>query len=69
MEKINNMKKFVLTTASESGDEYIYFIEHKKLPTITQLKKWLKTNGTDIDDNKCYENIKECIEIVNFQKL
>ncbi len=36
------MKQFVITTTSESGDHYIYFIEHHKEPTVKQLLKWLK---------------------------
>jgi hypothetical protein len=63
------MKKFVLTTLSESGDEYTYFIEHPKKPTIEQLKKWLAVNGNDIEDDYCFEQINRIEEIKTFQTL
>lgn len=63
------MKQFVITTTSESGDHYTYFIEHHKEPTVKQLLKWLKTNGSDIDDDRCYEEIDSIEEITGFQKL
>jgi hypothetical protein len=63
------MKKFVLTTLSESGDEYIYFIEHPKMPTRKRLQKWLAVNGTDIEDDYCYERVNRIEEITTFQTL
>ena len=60
------MKQFVLTTTSESGDHYIYFIEHSKKPTATQLKKFLKVHATDKDDGNVYEYAQTCEEIKNF---
>jgi hypothetical protein len=64
------MKKFVITTTSESSDHYMYFIECIKEPTIKQINKWLKENGNDIDeDGKCYETVDEIEEILEFQKL
>ena len=63
------MKKFVLVTRSESGDEYVYFIEHSKKPTVEQLKKWLNVNGNDIEDDYCYEQVSQIEEITTFQTL
>jgi predicted RND superfamily exporter protein len=63
------MKKFVITTTSESSDHYVYFIEHPKKPTHKQINEWLKENGTDIDEERCYEEIDEIEEITEFQKL
>jgi hypothetical protein len=63
------MKKFVLITLSESGDEYIYFIEHPKMPTRKQLQKWLAFNGNDVEDDYCYERVSRIEEITTFQTL
>lgn len=63
------MKKFVLTTTSESSDHYIYFIEHTQMPTREELKKFLIENGSDVVDGYSYENIDMCVEIRDFKKL
>lgn len=66
------MKKFLVTTKSESGDEYQYFIEHTEKPTMEQLRKWLLENGSDVDKEEeyLYEIIQTVIEIPKkFQKL
>jgi hypothetical protein len=63
------MKKFVITTTSESGDDYVYFIEHSKKPTVTEINNWLIINGSDIEDGYCYENVNMIIEVVEFKKL
>jgi hypothetical protein len=63
------MKQFVITTTSESGDHYTYFIEHPKEPTVKEMNTWLKTNGSDIDDDQCYEEIDDIVEITGFQRL
>jgi hypothetical protein len=63
------MKKFIVITTSESSDHYMYFIEHHKKPTTKEIKEWLKENGTDVDDERCYEDIDEIEEITTFQKL
>ena len=65
--KNTNMKKFVLVTHSESGDEYVYFIEHSKKPTVEQLKKWLVVNSNE--DDYCYEQVSQIKEITTFQTL
>lgn len=57
------MKKFVLITKSQSGDDYVYFIKHNKLPTEKQLLKFLKVNATDIDEDDLYEDIESITEI------
>lgn len=58
------MKQFVLTTKSESGDNYMYFIKHTKEPTTKQLHKFLKKHASDKDDDGMYENIQDIEEIV-----
>lgn len=62
------MKQFVLTTHSESGDDYIYFIEHPKQPTQKQLESFLKAHATDKDedDGTVWEYVRTCEEIKNF---
>lgn len=63
------MKKFAIVTQSESGDDYIYFIESEKEPKIKELEKWLNKNGTDVFDGECYENIQLVEEITEFKRL
>jgi len=58
------MRKFILTTTSESGDHYTYFIKHPKQPNQKELKKFLLEHGTDIDeDGKLWEHVDEITEI------
>ena len=63
------MKKFVLTTTSESSDHYIYFIEHTETPTSEELNKFLVENGNDVEDGYSYEGIDKCVEIKEFKRL
>ena len=63
------MKKFVLTTTSESSDHYIYFIEHPQMPKIEELKKFLIEQGSDVEDGYSYENVDMCVEIKDFKKI
>jgi len=65
------MKKFVLTTTSESSDHYIYFIEHPTQPTDEELEKFLLEKGNDVDEDEqiSYENVDDCVEIKDFQKI
>ena len=56
------MKQFAVVTKSESGDDYIYFVEHDKLPTDKQWDTWLLKNGNDPG----YENIVLVEEIKDF---
>lgn len=65
------MKQYVLTTTSESGDHYIYFIEHTKMPTDKQLEKFLKIHANYIDEEEgeVYESVDECVEIIDFKKI
>jgi hypothetical protein len=65
------MKQFCLTTHSESGDHYLYFIEHPTEPTHKELETFLKIHGSDIDpdDGECYEYVQECEEIKDFKKI
>lgn len=65
----NTMKKWCLTTTSESSDHYIYFIENPTKPTIEELKKFLFEQGNDRDYAGSYENIDDCVEIKDFKKL
>lgn len=57
------MRKFVLTTHSESGDRYLYFITAKKEPNYKELDKFLRKHGTDFDEERTYENVQEIVEI------
>jgi hypothetical protein len=57
------MKKFVLVTKSESGDDYTYFINSKREPSIKQLEKFLKEHACDKDEDRVYENIVSIEEI------
>jgi len=63
------MRKFVVTTTSESGDDYIYFIEHYKEPTSEDLERFLMTYGSDKDEDQTYENVQDIKEIKNFEKI
>jgi hypothetical protein len=63
------MKKFVLTTTSESSDHYIYFIEHPEKPTQEELEKFLVEQGSDTYDGYSHENIDRCVEIKDFKRL
>jgi hypothetical protein len=63
------MKKFVLTTTSESSDHYIYFIEHPEKPTQEELEKFLVEQGSDVEDGYSYENVDMCVEIKDFKKI
>ena len=69
VEGISELRKFVLTTTSESSDHYVYFIEHPEMPTREELKKFLLEQGNDIDDGVSYENVDECIEIKDFKRI
>lgn len=64
-----SMKRFVLTTTSESSDHYIYFIEHPEKPTQEELEKFLVEQGNDTYDGYSHENIDRCVEIKDFKRL
>ncbi len=57
------MKQFVLTTQSESGDRYMYFIENERFPSKAQIKRFLKVYASDKDDKQVYEQQDQIIEI------
>jgi len=65
------MKEFVLTTQSESGDDYIYFIKHPQQPTNEELNLFLLQYGSDYDEDQSYEHVQSCVEIEDtlFQKI
>lgn len=69
----NPMKQFVLTTTSESGDHYIYFIEHPQNPTNEELNKFLLEYGSDKSEEDgemvSYEDIDDCKEITGFKNI
>jgi len=68
-ESTDSMRKFVVTTKSESSDNYIYFIEHPTEPTRDELKRFLRESGSDFDDERTYENIESIREIKDFQRI
>ncbi|MEK6829104.1 MAG: hypothetical protein AABY15_03175 [Nanoarchaeota archaeon] len=57
------MKKFVLTTKSESGDDYIYIIRHPEEPTEEELKRFLREHAHDQDEDTIYEHIGDISQI------
>lgn len=59
------MKKYVVVTQSESGDDYFYVISHTELPTYEQVNKWLLENGNDVDEDEGvhYECIRHIIDV------
>jgi len=59
------MKKYILLTESESGDNYHYFIECNFEPTTSELIPFLFENAIDKDNNEVYEHIVELIEVKN----
>lgn len=63
------MPRFVVTTTSESGDHYIYVIDHTKKPTDKELKAFLKENATDKDDDVVYEQVDTVHEIIESEVL
>lgn len=63
------MRKFAISTTSESGDRYIYFIEHPKKPSMKDAEKWLSANANDIQDGVCYEYIESITEITSFKRM
>lgn len=68
-ENNSTMLKFCLTTRSESGDDYMYFIEHTQMPTNEEIEAFLLENGCDVDDDQCYENINLLEEIKDFKRI
>jgi hypothetical protein len=67
------MKLFVITTKSESGDDYIYTIKHPKEPTEKELKAFLieHSNDTEEGEDECtlFESIIEVHEVVEADAL
>lgn len=59
------MRKFILLTKSESGDNYHYFIESENEPNDYQLLDFLSRHGTGREDDTCFENEVALIEIPN----
>lgn len=59
------MKQWLLTTKSDSGDDYFYFINNDIKPTLRQLRMFLEKNAHD----KGYENIDVIVEIKDFLDL
>jgi hypothetical protein len=67
------MKKFVLTTKSESGDDYLYFLSSDEKPSNKTIDEWLQKNGSDVYEGQCYEDIEMLVEIpedwIEFKKI
>ena len=61
------MNKYVLTTLSDSGDGYIYFLQSDIIITEKKAEKWLEKAGNDPG----YEYIKAFVKIEdsNFIKI
>jgi hypothetical protein len=60
------MKKFVITTTSESSDHYVYFVEHPKEPTGKELERFLEEHANDKDEDEVYESVDSVDEIKDF---
>jgi hypothetical protein len=60
------MKKFVITTTSESSDHYVYFVEHPKEPTDKELERFLEEHANDKDEDEVYESVDSVDEIKDF---
>lgn len=63
--------KYILTTTSESGDDYTYFIESTETPTIEEIKTFLIEQGNDVEGGESYENVNQliCIDLQEFKSL
>jgi len=57
------MKKFVLITHSESGDDYTYLIEHPQEPTNEELRWFLQENACDQNEDTIYEHIQDIVAL------
>lgn len=63
------MRKFVLTTTSESSDHYIYTIECDHKPTGEELEAYLLGYGSDVYEGECYEYVDDLVEITEYDKI
>jgi len=67
------VRKFVLTTSSESNDDYMYFIKHPTFPTNDEINNFLLTKGNDKllqeDEEISMEGVVFLEEIKDFQTL
>ena len=61
----------MLTTKSESGDDYMYFIEHATVPTPKDISQFLRDHANDREDGIVYEQMQQLREIhdTNFLKI
>lgn len=57
------MRKFVITTTSESSDHYVYLVKHPKEPTDKELDRFLSKYANDKDDDMVYETVDDVEEI------
>jgi hypothetical protein len=63
------MRKFAITTKSESSDYYMYFIEHPQKPTRDELNTFLQEHANDKDGDEVYEYVEIIQEIIRFDKI
>jgi hypothetical protein len=59
------MRKFLLITKSDSGDDYQYFIQSLTQPTRQQLIQFLIDHGNDSGEGMTWENIDCLIDITD----
>jgi len=64
---MSEQKQFALTTRSESGDDYLYFIKSETKPTDSELGEFLLKHGNDVYEGKSYEYVTYCCEITDEQ--
>ena len=65
----NELKQFAITTKSESGDYYMYFVECEIQPSHEEIDDFLLENGNDIYDGELYEEVEIIRQITNFIKI
>jgi len=57
------MKKYAITTQSESGDDYIYFVITDKKMDANLANTFLKAHAYDKDEDMVYEAVVTIKEI------
>ena len=68
---MSKMKNFILTTTSESGDDYTYYIEHPTEPEYSEIVDFLAKHCSDkCDEEKIiYEKSYYIEEMESFTKI
>jgi hypothetical protein len=59
------VKKFIVTTTSDSSDHYIYLIGHPQKPTSEELVRFLNKCGSDIYEGESCESVDDVFEMMD----